>query len=116
MDRIYIRDLEVDCVIGINPEERDILQKVIINVTLDCDLSPGTETDQIDDTLDYKGLKKAIYHMVKDSRFGLIEKLAQQVVDTCMRQERVQRVVVSVDKPEALRFARSVAVELTRER
>ncbi|MBM3289962.1 MAG: dihydroneopterin aldolase [Candidatus Hydrogenedentes bacterium] len=116
LDRIHIRDLTCRCIVGINPEERVNKQDVIVNVTLEADLHGACASDAIDDTVDYKRVKQAIVHLVETSQFLLIERLAQAIADACLREPRVRAAHVSVDKPGALRFARSVAVEIARYR
>ena len=116
LDKIYIRDLALRCIIGIYPEERKDLQDILINVTLEADLSHGADSDQIEDTVDYKSICKEIILLVKESEFNLIETLVDRVMKICLSREQVQRATVSIDKPGALRFARSVAVEFTREK
>jgi dihydroneopterin aldolase/D-erythro-7,8-dihydroneopterin triphosphate epimerase len=115
MDRIYIRDLALRCIIGIYPEEREKKQDVIINVVMDADLRRAGETDRIEDAINYKDIKLRIVEMVEESSFSLIETLAERVAQICLADARVGCVTVTVDKPGALRFARSVAVEVTRE-
>ncbi len=114
MDRIYVRDLVCRCIIGINPEERATKQDVTINIVLEADLSAACRTDDIADTVDYKQLKKNVLRMVEGSSFFLVERLAQRVADVCLECPMVLRARVTIDKPGALRFARSVAVEITR--
>ena len=116
LDAIHIRDLALRCIVGITGEERREKQDVVINITLYADLSRATATDRIEDTVDYKAVKKAVVALVEASAFNLIERLAGAVADVCLGHAGVERVAVSVDKPGALRFARSVAVELTRAR
>ena len=116
LDRIYIRDLTVRCIVGINEEERVNKQDVIINVTLSADLRKPGVTDRLEDTIDYKALKKRILKLVEGSSYFLIERLAQAIAGACLEEAPVQRVQVTIDKPGALRFARSVAVEITRDR
>lgn len=116
LDRIYIRDLACRCVVGINPEERDSKQDITLNIVLFVDLNTPSQTDRIENTVDYKGIKKAILEMVEKSSFFLIERLAGEVARICLEPPMVRRVQVTVDKPGALRFARSVAVEITRDR
>ena len=113
---IYIRDLSLRCIIGIFPEEREKLQDVLINIKLDCDIPHAAESDSIEDTVDYKSLNKSIIDMVESSDFMLIETLAERVADLCFEEKKVLRANVVVDKPGALRFARSVAVEINRSR
>jgi len=57
-----------------------------------------------------------VVELVEGSNFFLIEALAQEIAKVCTRDERVVQVEVTVDKPAALRFARSVAVEISRKR
>lgn len=116
MNRIHIRDLALRCVIGVFPEEREKRQDVLINVVMDCDLGRAAETDRLEDTVDYKAIKQAVVAMVEASRFNLIETLADRVAAICLGEAKVTAVTVTIDKPGALRFARSVAVELTRRR
>lgn len=116
MDTITIRDLALRCIIGIFPEERRARQDVILSIQLQCDLRPAGRSDAIEDTVNYKAIKKKLVAMVEKSRFYLIEALAERVASICLEEVRVNQVTVTVDKPGALRFARSVAVEITRER
>ena len=116
MDRIFIRDLALRCIIGIYPEERREKQDVLINVEMHCDLRAAGRSDDLKDTVDYKAVKKAILKLVEGSRFQLIECLAEHIAAIALGDEKVIKVIVSIDKPGALRFARSSAVEITRSR
>ncbi len=116
MDRIFIRDLSLRCVIGVFPEERRERQDVIINIVMECDHSEAARTDRLENAVDYKSIKKQIVALVEKSRFQLLETLADRIAKLCMENRGVQKATVTVDKPGALRFARSVAVEVTRER
>lgn len=113
---IYVRDLALRCIIGIFPEEREKLQDVLINIQLGCHIPKAANSDSIDDTVNYKKLNKAVIDLVENSSFMLIETLAERIAELCFEDERVLEVMVSVDKPGALRFARSVAVEIRRTR
>jgi len=81
---------------------------------LETNLAPAAASDRIEDAVDYKGLKKQIIALVEGSAFRLIETLADRIAALALAEPRVRRATVTVDKPGALRFARSVAVELTR--
>lgn len=115
-DRIYIRDLALRCIIGIYPDERREKQDVVINIRMEGDLSAAPASDQIEDTINYKSIKKSVVRMVEVSEFNLIETMAARILDICFEDPKVQCATVTVDKPGALRFARSVAVEMRRER
>ena len=115
-DRIYMRDLEVRCIVGIRPKERVTKQTVRINLVLECDLARAGRSDRIEDTVDYKVLKDRLVREVGASQHFLIEKMAAHVAGICLEDRRVKAVTVTVDKPGALTGARSVAVEIRRRR
>ncbi len=115
-DKMYIRDLETECVIGTKVEERHGKQKIVLNLVLECDLAPAGESDRLDSTVNYMDLKNEIVAFVEQSEYFLIERLADRIAEICLRRERVTAVTVTVDKPEALVEARSVAVEIRRKK
>lgn len=114
MDRILIEGLTARCIIGINGDERREKQDVVVDIDLSCDLKRAGKSDKIEDTVDYKGLKKKVLAMIEPSQFFLIEALAEAIADICLENKRIFEVRVSLKKPGALRFARSVGVEITR--
>ncbi len=116
MDRIFIRDLAVRCIIGVNEDERREKQDVLINVALEADLKRAGKSDRFSDTVDYRAIKKEIYAMAESSQYFLIEALAERVAEICLQHPGVLRADVTVEKPAALRFARTVAVEIARGR
>ena len=116
MDRIRICGLLVRCILGINESERREKQDVVISLTIYTDLRKSGKSDRIEDTVDYRALKKRILAMAENSHYFLEEALADAVAELCLEQQGVLQVEVCVEKPNALRFARSVAVEITRRR
>jgi len=114
LDKIYIKDLALRCIIGINENERREKQDVIINIVLFVDLHKACQTDNINDAVDYKVIKKKIIAFVEKSSFFLIEKLSEEISKICLENKKVKKAAVKVDKPQALRFARSVAIKITR--
>ena len=116
IDKTHIRDLLLRTVIGINPEERNIKQDLLLNLILYTDQKPAAADDDFNLTVDYKSAKTAIINLVESSSYGLIETLAAAIAERLLEIDGVQACRVSVDKPGALRFARSVAVEIFRER
>ncbi len=114
LDRIHIRDLLVRCIVGIREWERKERQNVVLNITLHADLSAPCATDDFDQTVDYVTIKKRVLQAVEGTPFYLLEKLAETVAQVCLEDRRVRRVDVEAEKPGALRFARTVAVEITR--
>lgn len=116
VDRVFIRDLAIRCIIGIDAHERQEKQDVLVHITMHVDLRQAGRTDALEDTIDYRALKKRILERAGQSQFHLVEALAQSIAEECLRDERVERVEVAVEKPGALRFARTVGVEIVRSR
>jgi D-erythro-7,8-dihydroneopterin triphosphate epimerase len=115
-DEIQIKDLFLRTIVGINEEERRNRQDVLINITLCADTRAAGASDDIADAVNYRTIAKRVIAMVESSRFFLVEKLAAEIAAICLEDGRVERVRVRVEKPGALRFARSVGVEIERAR
>lgn len=113
---IHINDLLARCILGVTDEERREKQDVVINLAITADLSAGAATDDLSQTLDYRALKKRVFSYVENSRFQLLETLVAHVADLCLEVPLVESVRVRIEKPSALRYARSVAIELTKVR
>ena len=114
--KIHIKNLRIKTIIGINDWERAEKQDVIVNVEVELDASRATETDRIEDTINYKTLTKRIISEVELSEFYLLEKLAQHILNIVLENKKVTRGTVEVDKPQALRFADSVSVSCSGDR
>ena len=113
-DRIKITDLHLRAIIGINPDERRNLQDVLINIVLYVDSRPAAESDDISDSANYRSITKEIIKLVESSKFYLIEKLASEIATICLKSQQVETVSVNVQKPTALRFAKSVGITIER--
>lgn len=116
MDRIHISDLLVRCILGVTEEERRERQDVLVSLTLQTDLRPAGLSDRLADAVDYRALKKRVLAAAEASSHHLAEALAESIAALCLDDPRIVEVDVTVEKPGALRFARSVAVEVHRRR
>lgn len=116
MDRIIITDLRARCIIGISEDERREKQDVTLNLSIYGDFRTAGRTDRFEDAVDYRALKKRLLALVENSKYFLLEALAEAVARDCLATAGVSKAAVRVDKPSALRFAASVGVEIERER
>jgi D-erythro-7,8-dihydroneopterin triphosphate epimerase len=114
--QIHIKNLHLRTIIGVYDWERSDPQDVIVNVWLQFDAAQPAKTDEIADTLDYKGLKQRIMEEVERSSFHLLERLAARILDVAMEDAKVLEATVEVDKPHALRLADSVSVRCSKRR
>ena len=116
-DLIQIHDLMFRAIVGINDDERVNRQDVVVNITLWIDTREAGRTDEIDDTINYRSLAKHLMGFAEQSEFFLVEKLAAELARLSLEFcELVERVRISVEKPGAIRFARSVGVTIERTR
>ncbi len=115
MDRIVIKDLLVPGIVGINPDEREHEQDILVNATLWVDTRPAAASDRIEDAVNYRSVAKAMIAHLQEGRPRLVERLAEELAGICLAaDERIAEVEVSVEKPGALRHARSVGVVIRR--
>jgi FolB domain-containing protein len=116
MDKVIIKDLVARGIIGINDWEREKRQEILINITLYTDLHKAGESDKIEDCVNYRTIaKKVLLHAENAGRFT-VEAVADDIARLCLDEPRVQKVVVRVEKPGAVRFSHSVGVEIERSR
>jgi dihydroneopterin aldolase/2-amino-4-hydroxy-6-hydroxymethyldihydropteridine diphosphokinase len=115
-DRIQIKDLLLRTIIGVNEEERRNRQDVRINLTLYVDTRAAGVSDDIEQAVNYRTITKNVIELVERSRFHLVERMAAEIATVCLDNPGVEKVRVRVEKPGALRFARSVGVEIERTR
>ncbi len=114
-DRIIIRDLLVRGIVGVNEWEREHSQDILINLVLEVETRLAAASDNIEDSLNYRTLTKAIIALVEESSFRLVEALAEAIARLCVVEFGAGVARVRLEKPGALRFARSVGVEIERD-
>jgi FolB domain-containing protein len=116
MDKILINDLVAHGIIGINKWEREQPQEILINIVLFTDLHKAGESDDLKDSIDYRSVAKKIIAHAEAARRLTVEALAADLATLCLEDPRVEKAQVRVEKPGAVRFSRSVGVEIEREK
>ena len=115
-DRIFLRGLEVECIIGFIEWERRIRQTVVIDIELPVDCARAAQSDDVADTLDYKKVAKRVIAFVESSQFKLVETLAQRLAMVVLGEFGLEWVRLSINKPGAIRGSRDVGVAIERTR
>jgi FolB domain-containing protein len=117
MDKVHIIDLSVTGIIGIKPDERVNPQEILVNATMWVDTSAAARSDDIQDAANYRTISKAIIAHIEQGKPMLVERLVQELADLILGIEpKVEEVEVRVEKPGALRHARSVGITIRRSR
>ena len=115
MDKIIIKDLKITGIIGIYDHERVNPQEIVINAVMFTDIRKAAATDDIADCVDYEKLANKIKsHALRVKRLT-VEALAEDIARLCLETTLVKRVVIRVEKTQAIPFTTSVGVEIERE-
>ena len=118
MDSVSIRGLEVDVRVGVTEDERANPQPVVVDVTVETDLTTATTSDDLADTIDYDALVEEIAGLAEGGEFNLLERLAADIAERISTNEAVERVTVEVAKkdPPVRRSVDKIAVRIERVR
>ena len=112
MDKVFIKGLVVRGIIGINDWEREKLQEILINITVFTDISRAAKSDDLADCVDYRALTKKVQAHTETVKRFTVEALANDLVEICLAAKGVQKAIVRVETPGAVRFSKSVGVEI----
>ena len=114
MDKVHIKNLEVEAIIGIFQWEREVKQIISVDIEMDFDNKKAASSDDISDALDYKKVGKRVSAYIQGSKAKLVESLAEKVAKIILKEFPVSRLVLTLSKPGALRGSESVGISITR--
>ena len=114
MDKVIIKNLVARGIIGVYDWERTKPQEILINIILFGDLTQAGKTDNIEDSINYKTVAKGAQSLAENCERLTVEALAADIADFCLESKGVQKVIIRVEKPGAVRFAELVGVEIER--
>ena len=113
-DHVLIRDLEIQSSIGIYDHEKQALQRVIINIDMSLTPSSVALNDEHENVVCYESVANQVRALVERGHINLVETMAEDIANVCLANTRVFRVNVRVEKPDILKDAMSVGVEIIR--
>ena len=115
-DRIFLRGLTAECVIGFIDWERRVKQTVVVDLEMPVDCARASASDEVADTVDYKRVAKRVLAYIEASEFKLVETLAHRLAVVLLEEFALDWVRLSVNKPGAIRNSRDVGVSIERRR
>jgi 7,8-dihydroneopterin aldolase/epimerase/oxygenase len=115
-DRIFLRGLTAECVIGFIDWERRVKQTVVVDLELPVDCRQAAMSDDVTDTVDYKKVSKRVLAFIEASEFKLVETLAQRLAMLILEEFTIEWIRLSINKPGAIRNSRDVGVSIERSR
>ena len=113
-DLVLVRDLLVRGIIGLNEWERKKKQDILVNLEIRTDIREAGASDEVRGTINYRTIAKAVIKLIEESSFFLVEALATEIARLVVVEHGARSVRVRVEKPGAVRFSRSVGVEIER--
>ncbi len=113
-DVVFVKGLSVEAVIGVFDWERAITQPIIIDITLETDISKAALSDDVKDALSYKDVCDDVAEWCKKLKAKLLEHLAEQLAEKLLAKYNCQKLTLSVAKPTAIKEANAVGVQITR--
>jgi dihydroneopterin aldolase len=116
MDTVFIKGLKAASVIGCYDWERDIRQTLVIDLELKTDFARAAETDALSDALDYAAISKRVVAVCDESRFQLLEALAERLAAILLAEFAIMKLRMTITKPGAVPEAEGVGVVITREK
>lgn len=115
-DIVFLRGLEIECIIGFIDWERRIKQKVVIDLELPIDCARAAVSDDVVDTLDYMSVASRVREFVGQSEFMLVETMAHRLALLLLEEFGMEWLRLSINKPGAVRGSRDVGVSIERRR
>lgn len=113
---VFVRDLDLMALIGIYEHEKTDPQRIIVNIDLSVQEGEGPQDDDIGHVVSYEIVVKKVEQIIAEGHINLVETLCEKIAAACLRDKRVVAARVRVEKPDIIRNARSVGVEIERQR
>jgi 7,8-dihydroneopterin aldolase/epimerase/oxygenase len=113
---VFVRDLELEVLIGIYEIEKQKPQRIIVNIDLSVIEGEGPKDDDISHVVSYEIIVKKVETIIGGGHINLVETLCEKIAASCLRDKRVMAARVRVEKPDIIPNARSVGVEIERQR
>lgn len=114
MDKVFIKDLRTQAIIGIFDWEREVRQEIKMDFEFEFNCSKAAKSDDINDAFDYKKISKKVLSFVEKSNFKLIEALGENIIKLIKKDFPDVKVTLTISKPGALRGAKDVGLILIR--
>ncbi|KAK3807680.1 MAG: Dihydropteroate synthase-like protein [Benniella sp.] len=117
-DIIFVKDLRLSCIIGVNPWEREEEQVVVVNLKIypGLDPTPDRKADYVSSTHNYRTIVRTITKYIEASSYKTVEAFVTSVARIAIEKCHVSKITVKVEKPSAIIFAGSAGVEITRDK
>ncbi|MBR9726605.1 dihydroneopterin aldolase [Shewanella intestini] len=114
MDKVLIRELKIETVIGVYEWEKVIQQTLLVDLDMAWDNQKPAASDDYQHALCYETVSKRIIALISERPIELIETVAEMIANCVMTEFNVTWLKVKVMKPGAVPMAQAVGVEIER--
>ncbi|MGH1403152.1 MAG: dihydroneopterin aldolase [Alphaproteobacteria bacterium] len=115
-DKVLIRDLTLEISAGIYEHEKAQKQRVVFNVEMNVQSNENKALSSIDDVVSYEKIVNEISNISEEKHYELLEELAEKIAQNCLINPQVLSVIVRAEKPDIIKEAACVGVEICRAR
>lgn len=116
MDKLFIRGLEVETIVGIHAWERQLQRPLIFDLDLGVDTRDAASSDRMRDAVDYAAVAERVRGLATELQPALLETLAERIARALFSDFPIQTLRLSIDKPGAVAGVKAIGVEIDRRR
>ncbi len=113
---VFIKDFIIEEIIGIHDHEKIKKQKIKFNIIIDVEQSTAPNERDIKSIVDYEKITNKLEKLAKNKKYNFLESLAEDSFKEIFEDKRINSVKVKIEKPEAIKNAESVGVEVFKTR
>ncbi len=114
--KVFIKDFSIECIIGIHEYEKIKKQKIKFNIILDIDQSTIPDEKNIKSIIDYEKVTNKLEKLAKSKKYNFLESLIEDSFNEVFEDKRIKSASIKIEKPEAIKNAKSVGVEVFKTR
>lgn len=98
-DVIRLKDITIFGFYGVSPAEREVGQKIQIDLDLFADLATACRSDSLPDTINYEAVYSTVMEVVGgEKRYRLLEALGEEICEAVIASFPVERVIIRLRK------------------
>ena len=113
---VFIKDFIINEIIGIHEHEKIKKQKIVFNIIIDVDQNTIANENDIKSVVDYEKITNKLKNLAKNKQYNFLESLAEDSFDEIFKDKRINSVKVKIEKPDAIKNAGSVGIEVFKTR
>ena len=113
---VFIKDFIIKEIIGFYKHEKIKKQKIKFNIIIDVNQSSLPDEKDIKSIVDYEKITNKLENLTKSKKYNFLESLAEDSFKEIFQDKRINSVTIKIEKPEAIKNARSVGVEVFKTR